>query len=169
MKLRATNLFKRPPMILGGPSGDSRARTMQVFLGGKWDCCARGIFPPRGCSPGPPQSASIIRTVDKKRDRSEVECLPKMSSRVRIDPRDRGGVRLYLVFYLYSSIHSNHKQHTTVSDSPILISLISKRLASHSSLSPLAFSLCLISMLISFRFGCQVVTTGGTICLLLAP
>ena len=31
MKLRATNLFKRPPMILGGSSGDSRARTMQVF------------------------------------------------------------------------------------------------------------------------------------------
>ena len=30
-KLRATNLFKRPPMILGGPSGDSRARTMQVL------------------------------------------------------------------------------------------------------------------------------------------
>ena len=26
MKLRATKLFKRPPMILGGPSGDSRAR-----------------------------------------------------------------------------------------------------------------------------------------------
>jgi hypothetical protein len=31
MKLRATNLFKRPPMIMGGSSGDSRARTMQVF------------------------------------------------------------------------------------------------------------------------------------------
>ena len=31
MKLRATNLFKRPPMILGGSSGDSRARTMHVF------------------------------------------------------------------------------------------------------------------------------------------
>ncbi len=30
--LRATNLFKRPPMILGGSSGDSRARTMQVYL-----------------------------------------------------------------------------------------------------------------------------------------
>ena len=25
------NDFKRPPMILGGPSGDSRARTMQVL------------------------------------------------------------------------------------------------------------------------------------------
>jgi hypothetical protein len=132
-----------------------------------WDCCARERdFPTERMLSRTP---SIIRTVDQKRDRSEVECLPKMPSRVRIDPRDRGGVRLYLVFYLYSSIHSNHKQHTTVSDSPILISLISKRLASHSSLSPLAFSLCLISMLISFRFGCQVVTTGGTICLLLAP
>ena len=31
MELRATTLFKRPPMILGGPPGDSRARAMQVF------------------------------------------------------------------------------------------------------------------------------------------
>ena len=31
LTLRATNLFKRPPMILGGSSGDSRARTMHVF------------------------------------------------------------------------------------------------------------------------------------------
>ena len=31
MKLGATTLFKSPPMILGGPPGDSRARAMQVF------------------------------------------------------------------------------------------------------------------------------------------
>ena len=30
-KLRATTLFKRPPMILGKPPGDSRARYMQVL------------------------------------------------------------------------------------------------------------------------------------------
>ena len=166
MKLRATNLFKRPPMILGGPSGDSRARTMQVFLGG---IVARAGFSHReDALPDPLKAPQLLEPWIKK----EIDPKWNVYRKCRLESeltRDRGGVRLYLVFYLYSSIHSNHKQHTTVSDSPILISLISKRLASHSSLSPLAFSLCLISMLISFRFGCQVVTTGGTICLLLAP